>query len=280
MAFCTNCGAPMEGQFCTKCGARAGAAPPAGNPPATPAADVSQPTPQKKGKVLKWVLLGCGGLIVLALIAAVGLGLFVRSRIGDTRNPGFAAAKLMASMNPNVEVVSADEDSGKITLRDKRTGKTVTLDFQEIQKGNISFEGDNGEKVEIRGEGQGEAGSVTVESKDGKLQIGQGSAANVPAWVPKYPGAQATAALSSRAQSGQGGTLQLKCSGSVRQVADYYEQALKGAGMKVEQQSFESGGTSTVLVSGSDDAAGRSATVTVTSTSDGTVASVVYKGQP
>ena len=41
MAFCTNCGSPMEGSFCTQCGGRAGDAPAAGisshaaPPPAT-----------------------------------------------------------------------------------------------------------------------------------------------------------------------------------------------------------------------------------------------------
>ena len=61
----------------------------------------------------------------------------------------------MAALNPNVEVVSTDERAGKITLRDKQTGKTVTFDARDVQKGHISFEGDNGEKVEIQGEGQG-----------------------------------------------------------------------------------------------------------------------------
>lgn len=38
MAFCGSCGAPMEGRFCAKCGAMAGATPPAPAPMATGAA--------------------------------------------------------------------------------------------------------------------------------------------------------------------------------------------------------------------------------------------------
>jgi hypothetical protein len=60
-----------------------------------------------------------------------------QSKFGN--NPGFAAAKMMTALNPDVDVVKADENTGKITLRDKKTGKTAVLDFQDIQKGRISF---------------------------------------------------------------------------------------------------------------------------------------------
>jgi len=267
MAFCTNCGASMEGQFCAKCGARVGAEVSAGAPPAAP---------QKKSKVLTWVLLGCGGLVVIALVSALGLGLFVRSRIGDTRNPGFAAAKLMASMNPNVEVLNADENTGKITMREKKTGKTVTLDFKDIQQGRISFQGDNGEKVDIRGGGEGDSGSMTIEGGEGKVQLGQGSLANVPAWVPKYPGAQVAGTYSAQGKDEDGGTFQLKCGGSVQQVADYYEQQLKAAGMKIDRHSMQSGSGSMTMVSGTDDASRRSVVASVSSSDGGTVAHIVY----
>jgi hypothetical protein len=235
--------------------------------------------PQKKSRILTWVLLGCGGLLVLVLVAALGIGLFFRSKIGDTRNPEFAAVKLMVSMNPEVDVLKADENTGKITLREKKTGKTVTLDFQEIKKGRISFQNDSGEKVDIRGEGGGDTGSMTIESKEGKLQMGQGSMANVPAWVPKYPGAQVAATYSAQGKAEDGGTFQLKCSGSIQQVADYYEQQMKAAGMKIEKHSMQSGSDSMMMVSGTDDASRRSVVASVTSSEGGTVASIVYSAQ-
>jgi hypothetical protein len=269
----------MEGQFCGKCGARVGAEVSGGPAPAAPETGMPPAAPPKKGKVLVWVLMGCGGLLVLALVAALSLGLFVRSKIGGTRNPEFAAVKLMVSMNPEVDVVNADENTGKITLREKKTGKTVTLDFQEIKKGRISFQDESGEKVEIRGSGEGDTGSMTIESKEGKLQLGQGSSANVPAWVPKYPGAQVAATYSAQGKDEDGGTFQLKCSGSVQQVADYYEQQLKAAGMKIEKHSMQSGSGSMIMVSGTDDASRRSVVASVTSSDGGTVASIVYSAK-
>ena len=270
MTFCTNCGASMEGQFCGKCGARVGAE---ASGPVVPDTGMPLAAPQKKSKVLIWVLAGCGGLVVLALVAMLGLGLIFRS---VSRNPAFAAVKFAVSMNPEVEVLNADENSGMITLREKKTGKTVTMNFKDIQKGHISFQDESGEKVEIRGEGGGDTGSMTIESKEGKLQIGQGSTANVPAWVPKYPGAQVAGTYSAQGKDEDGGTFQLKCGGSVQQVADYYEQQLKAAGMKIDRHSMQSGSGSMTMVSGTDDASRRSVVASVSSSDGGTVAHIVY----
>ncbi len=214
-------------------------------------------------------------MIVLGLICSLALGLFVRNKASEFGgNPAFAAARMMASMNPNVEVVEADEGSGKITLRDKRTGKTVTMDFRDIQKGRISFEGENGEKVDIAGEG--EKGSVSVKTNEGTAQFGAGSLADVPGWVPKYPGAEAVGTFSSQTEGKEGGAFQLKCSGSVQKVADYYEQSLKSAGMTIQRQMMP-GGAGVAMVKGTDSAQGREITVTVMGGEGGAIAHVVYE---
>ena len=277
MAFCTSCGASMEGQFCVQCGARAGAE--ASMPPAAPT-PVTSPEPggppQKKSKVLIWVLAGCGGLIALMIIVMVAGGLLIKNRIAESGgNPGFAAAKMLAAMNPDVEVVSADEGAGKITLREKKTGKTVTLNFQDIKKGRISFEDETGEKVDIQTEGEGGRGSMTMKSSEGTMQWGTGSLADVPGWVPKFPGGQVVGSFSAQGKGQDGGSFQLKCDGSVQKVADYYEQALKGAGMKVEKHTMQADGKSMVMLTGSE-TTGRSVTANVTSGDQGTVATIIY----
>jgi len=277
MAFCTSCGASMEGQFCVQCGARAGAE--ASVPPAapTPAASAEPGAPpQKKSKVLVWVLAGCGGLIVLTLVGMLAVGLFIRNRASEFgSNPGFAAAKMLAAMNPDVDVVRADEGTGKITLREKKTGKTVTLDFQDIRKGRISFEDETGEKVDIQTEGEGGRGSMTMRSSEGTMQWGTGSLADVPGWVPKFPGGQVVGSFSAQGKGEAGGTFHLKCDGSVQKVADFYEQALKGAGMTVEKHTMQADGKSMVMLTGSG-TTGRSVTANVTSGDEGTVATIIY----
>ncbi|MFB3776207.1 MAG: hypothetical protein ACE141_01315 [Bryobacteraceae bacterium] len=279
MAFCTNCGSSMEGQFCPNCGAKAGAPAPQPVQPAAPAPVAPPPSaPPKKTSPLIWVLVGCGGLIVIVILVLFAFGFFVSRKASEfSKNPGFAAAKMMASMNPNVDLVKADESTGKITLRDKKTGKTVTLDFQDIQKGRISFEGEDGERVDIRGNGEGATGSVTVEGRDGTMRFGQGSLSSVPSWVPRYPGAESAGTFAMQAGNEAGGTFQLKCNDPVSQVAAYYEREMRSAGMKVEKHSMQADNRSVQTIAGTDEGSGRGVTASISSSDEGTVITTIYQ---
>jgi uncharacterized protein YneF (UPF0154 family) len=263
----------MEGRFCTSCGA--GADPAAPQPAAAVQTPPAAPAAPKKSNVLIWVLAGCGGLIAISLVVFALLGFFVSRKASEFgKNPGFAAAKMMASMNPDVEVVEADEDTGKITLREKKSGKTVTMNFQDIQKGRLSFEGADGEKVDIQGDGEG---SMTFKSAEGSLQIGQGSMDKVPGWVPRYPGGQLMGALTARKDGEDSGGFQVKCGGSVEQVAAYYEKELSGAGMTVQKHALNSGSGNAITVVGSNESNRRTVTAIVSSDDGGALAHVTYQ---
>jgi hypothetical protein len=279
MAFCTSCGSQMEGSFCTNCGGRAGATPAAdfsrGVPP--PVAPPAQQPPAKKSKALTYVLVGCGGLLLLVVLAMLAVGLYIRSKAAEFgSNPAFAAAKLAASLNPEVEVLDANSGTGKITMRNKKTGKTVTMDFRDIQKGRFSLEGEDGEKVDLNAQGEGDSGSLSIKGPDGSMEFGAGSAAKIPAWVPKYPGAQVAGTFSSQGAQGDGGTFQLKCSGSVEAVAAFYEREIKSAGMTVQKHSMQSGGKSTIMVMGENESDGRTLSATVAAGDEGTTAQIMY----
>jgi hypothetical protein len=183
---------------------------------------------------------------------------------------------MMASLNPNVDVVKADEKTGKITLRDKKTGRTVVLDFKDIQKGRMSFEGEGGEKVDIQGEDRGGAGSMTMKGPGGSMQFGQGSLANVPSWVPRYPGAQVAGAFTSQQDGEDGGTFQLQCSGSVEEVAAFYERELKNAGMKVQKNSMQADNQTVISLVGTDEVRQHTVSATAGSSEKGTVAHIMY----
>jgi hypothetical protein len=250
MAFCVNCGSQFEGPYCSKCGAAA---------PGSPAAPAGQP-PAKKSKVLVYVLAGCGGLVVLVLIAVLAGVFYFKQRVQEMGgNPAFAAAKIAISMNPAVEIVGQDAEAGTITLREKKTGKTVTLDFRDIQKGRISFEDADGKKVNIQG--------------------GEGSLAGVPAWVPRYPGAQAAGTFSSQGAKENAGTFQLNCGGSIQEVADFYEREMKAAGMTINRHSMSMGGGDAVMVMGENKSDGRILNATVSSSEGATTAQIVYQAK-
>jgi len=255
-----------------------GAVTPEGVQPAAAPPQAGSPAP-KKSNVLVWVLVGGGGLIVIIMLVMMAVSFFVARKASEFgKNPGFAAAKMMASLNPDVEVVNADENTGKITLRDKKTGKTVALDFKDIQKGRISFEGEGGEKVDIQGEDEdkGGTGSMSIKGPGGSMQFGQGSLANVPSWVPRYPGAQVAGAFTSQQDSEDGGTFQLQCSGSVEEVAAFYERELKNAGMKVQKTSMQGDNQTVISLVGTDEAKQHTVSVTASASDKGTFAHIMY----
>jgi hypothetical protein len=62
------------------------------------------------------------------------------------RNPGLATAKIFAAANPDADVVSTNENAGTITIRDRKTGRVVTMTFDEAKAGQFRFsaQGENG----------------------------------------------------------------------------------------------------------------------------------------
>lgn len=252
MAFCTNCGANVVGAFCSQCGAPANAA---GQPaPAAPAAaqftpmaqaaapaaaPVAMPMPSpgpRRTSPLVWVLVALAGVFLLFVVGAIGVSalLFHKAHQAglDTdlirRNPAAAVARMAAMANRNVEIVGEDDRNGTITLRDRNTGKVVTMSFDQAKNGiRFTADDDNGKTAE--------------------LQIG-GGAAKLPLWVPKYPGAdeQATFAVkgSDENGAGQGGNYTFTTQDSPSQVMSFYQQKVKDLQMETKvTASTDDGGT-------------------------------------
>jgi hypothetical protein len=242
MPFCTNCGANVEGQFCPNCGTamtpQQPAAPPAYPPPAAPPAaapPVAGPPVAKKRSPWMYVLFGCLGLLVIVIVGIVGAGWYGMHKLKQAgldpaliqRNPALAAAKIMTATNSNIEIVSVDEGRQLITFREKSTGKTVTLNFNELQKGNISFSGSGGERVSIQG---------------------GGGSWNPPSWLPMYAGAKVEHSANLETAAEDGGTAMLTTSDSSDDVVKFYENALSSAGMEVTKQTTSFGGASGAVV--------------------------------
>lgn len=273
MAFCTNCGAQVQGAFCTNCGrplgapAQAGGSPPPGGP-VPPAAPAAQPAPAvtaatpAKTSALVWVLAGCGGLIVIAALIFGVIAYKARQFVRTAQhNPAYSIARLAAAANPDIEVLSTDEDKGTMTVRNKKTGETLTINLQDAAKGKFVFE-QNGKKAEINAQGSGDQGSFEVKSSEGTVKFGTDN--KLPDWLPAYPGSTPKGVFSTQGPNGSGGTYGFTTSDSVDQVARYYEDALRKAGMKVTTSNMQqNGSTSLSMVSGEDNATKRKALVTV-----------------
>lgn len=215
-----------------------GAAPPAG------------PVTVQKSNALVWILGGCGGLIVLAAIFG-GLTLYYighkAKQFANTmeKNPALAVAKLVAAVHPDVEVVSTDDAKGTITVRDKKTGKLLTMNLQDAQKGKFVFEQD-GQKIEMQAHGEGDKGSLELKTSDGSMKIGTDG--KMPDWLPAYPGSTPKGVLSMQNAQGSGGSFGFTTSDSIDQVVRYYEDALKKAGLTAKTQTIQANGKTSLGV--------------------------------
>ena len=203
-----------------------------------------QGQPPKKSNVLMWVLIGVGGFVLLGVLAA-GIGSYVLYRTVKNagfdselmqKNPGLAMAKMVTAMNPDYQTVTTDDSSGTITVREKSTGKVITLRF-DADKKSMVIVGDDGKEAKISVTGDGDkTGGVEIQSADGTVKFGTSAGGTAPSWVPAYPGAAAVQGVGS-AQTPDGNTYSytFKTPDSANKVISYYQDQLKGAGFTVTQ---------------------------------------------
>jgi|SRR5579872_7378107 len=285
MEYCTNCGAQVTGPFCGSCGAPAKSSaaqggavpsPPPGSPvpPAQPVPAVAPGTPAKTG-LLVWVLAGCGGLVVIVALIFGVIAYKARQFVSSAhRNPAYATARLLAAANPDIEIVSTDEDRGTMTVHNKKTGETLTINLQDAAKGKFVFE-QNGKKAEINAHADGDKGSFEIKSSEGSMKFGTDG--KTPDWLPSYPGSTQKGVFSSQTPKGLAGSYGFTTNDSIDQVARYYEDALKKAGLAVTTNSVQqNGATGMSIVSGEDTATKRKAVVTATPSQGATGVSVTF----
>lgn len=201
------------------------------------------PEPKKKSRVLIWVLAGCGGIIIIGIIIFALLTFFVAKKVKDfADNPEIAVAKMIAASDPDVDIKEIDEEKGKITFVNKKTGETITMDLSEVREGRIQFKSDDGEEISFDARGEGEKGSVNIQSERGRISIGEGSTKDLPSWLPVYPGSDPQASYSSTMDEGVSGGFQFQTTDSADLIVQFYEEKLKKKGFKVNTSSYKQDG--------------------------------------
>lgn len=243
------------------------------------------PPEQKKTSVWTWVLVGCGTFLILGVIAVVAGGYFVWNKAKEAgldpelmqKQPTLAAAKMMVAMNPDVELVSVDEAKGLITIKDKKSGETVTINLDQARSGRVTFKKDGEDEVSVEGKAEGDSGSVEVKSKEGTAKFGSGAAAEgLPDWFPAYPGATVQGNYSSIGKDGYVGGYQFTTQDSVDRVVKFYDEGLRQAGLKVTTNLMNTDGKVTGgMANGEDAGRKRTAFINAAVTDEGTTVSVV-----
>lgn len=135
-------------------------------PPVTPA----EPTQKKGLHPMAWVGIGCGGLLVVAVIAVSFLVGMCKRKVDEfqtkmTADPEKTAAEMIVKINPDLEMVADDEAAGEMTVRVKSSGDEITVSYSDLAKGRFTI-------------------------KDGKgtvTSVGTADESQIPAWVPRYP---------------------------------------------------------------------------------------------
>lgn len=279
MAFCTSCGSNVNGAFCPQCGKPVGAPQAAAPPPPPPPPQGFAPQPvqpqypppqgfgpqpvmamppaQRRGmSPVVMVLLILVGLFLLCVVGVMGFGLWVAHTVA--KNPGLAIAKLMTAANPNLQIVNTDNGAGTITVRDKDSGKVSTLTFDQARNGRFTISAND--------------------EHGGKASMQFGGAANdLPAWVPKYPGAANTGLFSATGTDGNdkgaGGSFTFTTSDNYHKVLDFYKDKAAELGMKVNMNTDTAVGG---MIVAAEEADKRSLMVTANGDGGKTEASVTY----
>ena len=248
-----------------------GAPPPVpGTPPAAPASKGLSPW--------AWVAVGCGAMIVIGLVGFLLAGMFVfkkgkemvREATGSESfqevmkdlqdNPLKAVAETAIRVNPELDLISTDDQAGTITFRNNKTGEEATLDFEDIDAGG------------------GAEGGVTFKGPEGETRFGASAdLSDVPDWVPRYPGAtEVQGTMHSTSASGVTGAFTGKTTDDAQTVVDHFKQLFEDGGYEVGAESMTKTGDGAFGAVNGDLGDGRSINVVVIENAGGTSVTVNY----
>lgn len=221
-------------------------------------APVAPQQPQKKGlSPLAWVGIGCLGLLVIGGIVATIATVFVVGKVKEVANemeddPVATTAKLLAAANPDVELVATDKENRTVTFRDVKTGQEVTFGYDDIEQGRVTFSsGSETAELEVT-PGEDGSGGLTVKTSDGTATFSAGGdAANVPDWVPMYPGVTPTNNFFAEGTGQHTGTFTFRSDADVESLLDFYDERGKQAGL--ETRSRTSTGEGAIWVAATSD---------------------------
>jgi hypothetical protein len=227
----------------------------------------------KKTSIWVWII---GGLAVFffaitltcGVVAYMGMRMIKNAGFDSElmkSNPGLAMAKMVTAMNKDYEVVSSDDRTGTIVVREKSSGKTVKMRFDPDTKSmvQITTTDSNGKEATAT---LGTNGG-TAQSADGTVKYGSAAGNNAPSWVPAYPGWDPAATVSVTNADGAQNTFTFKSKDPATKIISFYSDQLKAAGFTINMTTTTDQGG---MVQATDDAKKHTISVIVGSSSDGT----------
>jgi hypothetical protein len=166
---------------------------------------------------MAWLGIGCGAIALIGIILAVfAVGTCthrLKKFANDAqKNPEKAAAEMMVKFNPDLELVSENDATGEMTVRNKRSGEEITMSYRDIKEGKFTVKDAEGNVMQV----------------GGKADISK-----LPAWVPRYPGANAQGGMaqSSNTEGKTEGMITLTSSDAPGKIVEYFKTEGQKAGL-------------------------------------------------
>lgn len=197
--------------------------------------------PKKKTSIWVWIFGGiaaflCLIMVTCGVVAYMGMKVIKNAGFDSElmqKNPGLAMAKMVAAMNPDYETVRTNDREGTIVVREKSTGKVMTMKFDPTTKKMVVTNSD-GKQASVAVNGDGATGGLTVQSADGStLKYGNTTGNNVPSWVPVYPGSTPEGLVSATNADGAQNTFSFKSKDPATKILAFYSDQLKAAGFTI-----------------------------------------------
>jgi hypothetical protein len=233
---------------------------------------------------LAWIGIGCGVIVVIGFIVMAAGAYLFKSKIVDPmkKNPGMVLAKGVIAANPDLDLVSSDDAAQTLTVHNRKTNETITMNLDDVKNGKFKFSSDKGSaSIDVSQQG------VSVKAKDEKGQessfvAGAGAPKDLPAWLPTYPGATVTAGFSSKSAQASTQTFALTTPDSVDKVIAFYSDQLKNNGLTVAAPTIVAmgGATTTSTLTADSPDTKRHVQVTVQAANGQSQASISYEEKP
>lgn len=224
----------------------------------------------KKTSIWVWII---GGIAIFLFAITLTCGVIgymgmrmIKSAGFDSElmksNPGLAMAKMVSSMNPDLETVKTNDREGTITVREKSTGKVMTMRFDPDTKKMVIITDDGKSSLTI-----GENGGSATTADGTTVKYGQAVGNNAPSWVPVYPGSTPQGTMSTSSAEGSQNTFTFKSKDPASKIITFYSDQLKTAGFIINMTTNTPDGG---MVQATDDSKKRTIVVTVGTSADGT----------
>lgn len=165
--------------------------------------------PKKGMSGWAWAGIGCGTILLLGVVAIVlGIG-YCNKKVGEfskdmQANPERKSAELLIGMHPEYSVVSSNDDTKQMTIKEDKTGKEMTFSYQDIANGKFEMTTSDGETVSV--------GSVDV--------------SKLPAWLSLPADATATGGYQTEKAGKASGAIVFTTALTADEAKEFFQKSL------------------------------------------------------